>query len=80
LIHDRAAQKEAFGSWKEAAMHEQFAALRAKHLEDRKKERAIHKKTRSAMMIKLFSEKISPGVHDDAARKEGFASRLRSGR
>jgi hypothetical protein len=33
---------------------------------------ALHCKTRSDTMIKYFAEKVSPGIYDDAARKEGF--------
>jgi hypothetical protein len=34
-----------------------------------------HHKARSEMMIKFFSEKFSPAIHDGAAVKEGFAVR-----
>jgi hypothetical protein len=34
--------------------------------------REDHAKTRSDMIMKYFSEKVSPGVHDVAAKKEGF--------
>jgi hypothetical protein len=32
----------------------------------------VHVKTRQGMMIKYFSDRISPAVHDSAAKKEGF--------
>jgi hypothetical protein len=43
-----------------------------KELEEQRKERLVHLKTRSDMMVKYFSEKVSPGVHDVAMKKEGF--------
>ena len=57
-------------------MHQQFAWSEARRLErtqaELAKERKIHAKTRSDMVIKLFSEKISPEIHDRAAKKEGL--------
>ena len=43
-----------------------------RELEEQEKEQALHMKTRSDMIIKMFSEKVSPGVYDAAAKKEGF--------
>jgi hypothetical protein len=86
LVYDAAMRKEGFGGWKEEYLHRRFAKreeifreditareeakerLREEHI----KEHVTHTKTRSAMMIKYFSEKISPAVHDGAARKEAF--------
>jgi hypothetical protein len=34
----------------------------------------VHIKTRSDMLVKYFSEKVSPAVHDLAAKKEGFGA------
>jgi hypothetical protein len=36
--------------------------------ETRRKERLVRVKTRSDFMIKYFSEKVSPAVHDKAAK------------
>jgi hypothetical protein len=35
-------------------------------------QREMHAKTRGSMIMKMFSERISPGIHDAAAKKEGF--------
>merc|ERR1712167_149459 len=35
-------------------------------------EHQIHTKTHSDMMVKYFSERVAPGVHDVAAKKEAF--------
>jgi len=84
-VHDIAAKREAFGSWKEGYVHEIFmkreellnanrdeqARVRA---EENAREREVHTKTRSDMMMKYFSDKVAPGVHDDAMVKEGFGS------
>jgi hypothetical protein len=70
-VHDSAARKEGFGFWKEAFFHFRFAEEEEK-LKEEAKEKKLHIKTRGDMVIKLFSEKISPGVHDAAAVKEGF--------
>jgi hypothetical protein len=81
-VHDGAAIKEGFGVWKEYFYHvlfqEQEAKIRAesekrnraeeKRREEERKERLVHVKTRSDFMIKYFSEKVSPAVHDRAAK------------
>ena len=85
-VHDGAAKKEGFGEWKEQFLHDRFAkqedlrrqdhelelAARARKQEEEAIERKLHGKTRSASMLKYFSERVSPGVHDGAAKKEGF--------
>jgi hypothetical protein len=86
-VHDSAAKKEAFNSWREMYMHFCFleleenlkAEMREKEEEEKRrqkeeaKERAVHMKTRSDMVVKYFSDTISPAVHDNAAKKEGFS-------
>jgi hypothetical protein len=85
-VHDKAARKEAFQDWKEQYVHERFldkeiqlrdemdqnqeaaARLHAEFV----LERELHEKQRSDVIVKMFSEKISPSVHDKAARREGF--------
>jgi hypothetical protein len=85
-VHDLAAKKEGFGAWKEQFMHASFEVQQdklkrenkareeaeARRLEEERQERALHNKTRGDMVVKLFSEKISPGIHDIAAKKEAF--------
>jgi hypothetical protein len=34
----------------------------------------VHSKTRSDVIVKYFSEKVNPGIHDKAAKKEGFGN------
>jgi hypothetical protein len=82
-IHDMAVRKEGFDVWKEQFMYVRFelqeklyklqalAAERRAH-EEKIKEQKVHRQTRSDMMIKYFSERVAPGVHDAAMRKEGF--------
>jgi hypothetical protein len=85
-VHDVAARKEAFVMWKEQFQDETFAKeeearMKARKLRDeqqrrllleREEERELHAKTRSSMVMKYFSEKVSPAVHDTAMRKEAF--------
>jgi hypothetical protein len=84
-VHDGAARKEGFGMWREQFLYtrsERRERTRRAEIEMRdamlreemKKERLVHAKTRSDMVIKLFAEKISPGIHDIAAKKEGFGA------
>jgi len=71
-VHDVAAKKEALGAWKEEFIHDKYALEQARRNEQRKSEQKVHKQTRSNMMIKYFSEKVSPALHDKAVKKEGF--------
>jgi hypothetical protein len=85
-IHDIAAKKEGLGVWKEGFLHERFAQEQQflqvemegqveqerMRREQLRKEHVVHAKTRSDMMVKYFAEKVSPGVHDVAAKKEGL--------
>jgi len=73
-IHDAASKKEAWGIWKEDFIHCRYAVEEARRLDQHKKERSVHKNTRSNMMIKYFSERVSPALHDSAAKKEGFGA------
>jgi hypothetical protein len=34
----------------------------------------VHKKTRGDMLVKYFAEKVNPGMHDLAAKKEAFGA------
>jgi hypothetical protein len=84
-VHDVAAKKEGLGVWKEKFLQEVFANREAS-LEEMKETEArlleeehrkthqVHVKTRGDMLVKYFSEKVSPAVHDKAAKQEGFAS------
>ena len=60
---------------KEAKLAEEMKAKEEadlrKHAEIMK-ERQVHAKTRSDMIVKFFSEKISPAIHDKAGKKEAF--------
>jgi hypothetical protein len=84
-IHDVASQKEAFKSWKEQFLHARFLKREKKirrqqeRDEQRKKveaekERKVHAKTRSDMIVKYFSESIGGKVHDTAAKKEAYGT------
>jgi hypothetical protein len=46
--------------------------LEAKLKEDANLERKLHLKTRSDILVKYFSEKVSPGIHDVSSKKESF--------
>jgi hypothetical protein len=39
-----------------------------------RREHAVHKKTRGDMLVKYFSDRVSPAVHDVAAKKEAFGA------
>jgi hypothetical protein len=67
-LHDLAARREGFGVWKEKFVRE----MHSSRLEAQANARKIHLKTRSDMMIKYFSERVAPGVHDVAMKKERF--------
>jgi hypothetical protein len=75
-VHDIAAKKEAFGVWQEEFMHRSYKIreenLRLEAEKENARRHESHAATRSDMIVKLFSEKISPGVHDIAAKKEAF--------
>jgi hypothetical protein len=86
-VHDVAAKKENFGMWKEGFLHEKFVKnektlkkemlereenARKRRAEEHKKERKLHAKTRSDVIVKYFSEKVSPNVYGVAVLKEGF--------
>jgi hypothetical protein len=74
-VHDSAAKKESFGGWKEGFLHGIYARreelVLQMELQDIKA-RELHTKVRSDMMVKYFSEKVAPTIHDIAAKKEGF--------
>jgi hypothetical protein len=76
-VHDVAAKKEAFAAWNGECIHHHYAGMREEiesnrsdHAKQIQLEHAVHKKTRGDMLIKYFSEKVNPGVHDVAAKKE----------
>jgi len=71
-VHDVAAKKEAMTIWEKEYIHLNYKIDEARRAEQRAKEKKLHNKTRSDMMVKLFSEKISPAVHDLACKKEGW--------
>jgi hypothetical protein len=82
-VHDTAAKKEAFGNWKEFLLHYWLgkkAAMFQMNLQEEEawrreaetRERESHSQTRSDLIVKYFSERVSPGIHDAAAKKEGF--------
>jgi hypothetical protein len=85
-MNEKATLIKAFQEWRFEHINEQFAnqcgALSGRvdgtaELLDRREmehklEREIHNISRSDMMVKYFSEKVAPGVHDAAAKKEGF--------
>jgi hypothetical protein len=71
-VHDVAGKKEGFGLWKEEFLHERYVIEERRRLEQHAKERKLHQKTRSDLIVKYFSEKVAPGVHHVAAKKEGF--------
>jgi hypothetical protein len=55
----------------EETKREMEAQLEAAKLKD-KEERERHAEIRSELLIKYFSEKVSPALHETAARKAGF--------
>jgi hypothetical protein len=55
-----------------ASLKEIEAKIKAEQLEEKRREHALHLKTRSDVVIKYFAEKVSPAVHDVAAKKEGM--------
>jgi hypothetical protein len=85
-IHDKSAKREGFGFWKEQSMHEKFTEHEqllkehpellleeeAKLREEHETERTMHAKSRSAMIVKYFADKIAPAVHDMGSKKESF--------
>jgi hypothetical protein len=78
-VHDVAAKKEGFGVWNEQFMHFRFeiaAKERALEHERARQEQALehekHIESRKNLLIKYFSERVAPGVHDVAAKKEAF--------
>jgi hypothetical protein len=87
-LNDEAARKSALGIWKEAFLHDRFLRVEAKLREDDKtreerearwleenaKEQKVHAEARSDSIMKYFSERVSPGIHDVAAKKEGFGT------
>jgi hypothetical protein len=83
-VHDVSAKKEGFGIWKEEAVRVFMANQEEKRcaaigeevrsdLENaHKAERTLHNRMRKDMLVKYFSEKVAPGVHDVAAKKESL--------
>jgi aconitase B len=82
-VHDAASNKEAFGEWKEQYMHHEFVKREEltqemmlgeaqRRREEEEKERQVHVESRSDMIMKYFSDRVAPGVHDVAMKKEGF--------
>jgi hypothetical protein len=83
-IHDLSLIKEGFGDWKEEFMRSRVFVFDEKRMDEFRveceaeqraeleNERKMHAKTRSDVIIKYFSEKVSPAVHDSAAKKEAF--------
>jgi hypothetical protein len=73
-LHDTAAKKEVFGVWNEEFIHARHAKLRQLMAEEHVKGHKVHVKARSGMVIKYFSERVAPAVHDAAARREAFGN------
>jgi hypothetical protein len=73
-VHDRAIKKEGFGIWHEEFIHDRYeklwGSMAASHAETHK----LHVKTRGDIVLKYFAERVAPGVHDVAAKKEGFGT------
>jgi hypothetical protein len=71
-VHDKAARRQAYSFWKGSWNEERHK----KHEEKQKVNEEMHKahtEMRSNMLVKYFSEKVNPGVHDKAMNKEAFA-------
>jgi hypothetical protein len=75
-IHDIALQKEAFSSWKEGFIRSSYGArekcLRSEMVEVHSREIRAHQDRCSSALVKYFSEKVNPTLHDVAAQKEAF--------
>jgi hypothetical protein len=82
-VHDAFAKKQRFGVWKEQFMHHRFAnheeflrgeieAKAARAREEATEERKVHTKTRSDLIVKYFSERAGPAIHDAPAQTQGF--------
>jgi hypothetical protein len=71
-VHDASAKGGGLGAWKQEFLHERFGREKEFHAKRRLEQHDTHLKTRGELMVKCFSERVSPAVNDIASKKGGF--------